>query len=89
MILSLVEWVFRILYLLIFIYVIASWFPNLQEHPSFRLIEDIVNPLIRPIRRVLHPYQRNLPIDFSPMVLMILLWFIEGFVLRLLLSMGF
>ena len=32
-------------------------------------IYALTEPLLRPIRRALAPYQRNMPLDFSPLVL--------------------
>jgi YggT family protein len=43
-------------------------------HPVMRFIWDITEPLLAPIRRRL---PRTGPIDFSPLVLIFILWLIE------------
>lgn len=43
-------------------------------HPVMRFIWDITEPLLAPIRRRL---PRTGPVDFSPLVLIFVLWLIE------------
>lgn len=43
-------------------------------HPVMRFLYTITEPLLAPIRRRL-PYMG--PVDFSPMVLILLLWLVE------------
>jgi len=70
----------NVLELILFAYVILSWVQvagqvsrNVPRVPSgnpiVRFIEDVSGAMLRPIRRVLAPYQRNVPIDFSVIVL--------------------
>jgi YggT family protein len=49
-------------------------------HPVMRFIYQITEPLLGPIRRRLPPTSG---LDFSPLVLMIILWFLEQFLLQL------
>jgi YggT family protein len=59
----------NVLTILIFIWVIASWVLN-PYHPVREALDRIVEPLLAPIRRVL---PTTGAIDFSPMILMILI----------------
>lgn len=49
-------------------------------HPVMRFIYQITEPLLGPIRRRLPPTSG---LDFSPLVLMIILWIVEQFLLGL------
>ena len=53
-------------------------------HPLMRVLYDATEPLLAPIRRRLPPTG---PIDFSPMVLILLLWLVEQIVLYALRSL--
>ena len=59
----------NILTILIFIWVIASWILA-PYHPIREALDRIVEPLLAPIRRML---PMTGPVDFSPMLLMILI----------------
>jgi YggT family protein len=80
-----VFWLIRALFTL---YVLAlvcrSLLPLLgmsYAHPVMRFLWDITEPLLAPIRRRL---PATGPIDWSPMVLIIILWFVEWLVLQIL-----
>ncbi|HIE39033.1 MAG TPA: YggT family protein [Anaerolineales bacterium] len=51
-------------------------------HPVMRFLWDITEPLLAPIRRRLPPTG---PFDFSPLVLILILWLIEQILLWVLL----
>jgi YggT family protein len=70
--------------LLVVIQAILSYFTD-PYRPVRRTIDSIVNPFLNPIRRLI-PQTGNL--DFSPMVLIILLWVLERVLQGLLLSLG-
>jgi YggT family protein len=80
---DIVRLVFELLTLLVFVSVILSYFMD-PYHPVRRGIDNIVEPMLLPIRRVL-PTAGML--DFSPMVLMILLQFVSRFIVALLSSL--
>ena len=50
---------------------LLSWFPNAGNNSFGRLVVQITEPLLGPVRRFM---PRNLMIDFSPMVVIILLY---------------
>ncbi len=76
----------------IIIQVILSWIsllgsqPFLSSHPLVRLLYQLSEPVIRPIRRLLPPISG---LDLSPMVAMILLIFINKLLYDFLLLAGF
>jgi YggT family protein len=69
----------NVLTILVFIWVITSWFLA-PYHPIREALGRVVEPLLAPIRRVL---PTTGPIDFSPMVLIIGLWLAERVLLGL------
>lgn len=68
----LIDAVATILYLLIFARILLSWFPISPWNPVMRWLRRIVDPILRPFRRVLPTFGG---IDFSPLlaILVILL----------------
>ena len=63
--------------LVVFVYVFLSWIVFSTQNQTVRRIYwisgQIVDPVLQPIRSVLQPLSRNIGIDFSPIVLLILL----------------
>ncbi len=58
---------------------ILSWFQPDPRNPLVRLLHAIVDPLLLPVRAVLPPMGG---MDFSPMVVMIILWILRGMLAR-------
>jgi YggT family protein len=54
----------------LFIYVLLSWFGDRRSSPMAVLLGDLVEPLLRPVRRVLPPISG---LDLSPLVVLLLL----------------
>ena len=54
--------------LVMLVWVVASWVPQLRRHSALRWVERLCEPLLRPVRRVL-PVSGG--IDFSPMVVLL------------------
>jgi YggT family protein len=77
---NLVEW---ILILLVFVSVILSYFMD-PYHPVRRGVDRVVEPMLSPIRRIV-PLVGML--DFSPLVLIILIQLTSGLLVRLLSSL--
>jgi YggT family protein len=80
MIYVIIHWILQVLILVVVIQAILSFFMD-PYHPVRRTIDLIVNPFLNPIRRVVPPI-RNL--DFSPLVLIILLQVLDGILRRFL-----
>ncbi len=77
---------FSLMNLAIFLRVILSWLPVLDpRHPAMRLLDDLTEPILAPVRRIL---PQAGPIDFSPFVALLLLGLIQRVVVSLLLGWG-
>lgn len=74
----------QILILLVILSVILSYFLD-PYHPIRRGLDRIVEPMLNPIRRVV-PLVGML--DFSPLVLMILIQIVGSLLVRLLISLS-
>jgi YggT family protein len=73
----------NVLTILVFIWVIASWILA-PYHPVREALDRIVEPLLAPIRRLL---PMTGPVDFSPMVLIILIFVAARILNSLILSL--
>ena len=70
----------QILVLLVFISVILSYFMD-PYHPIRRGVDNIVAPMLSPIRRVVPPVGM---LDFSPLVLILLIQLVRSLLVSLL-----
>ncbi len=73
----------QILVLLVFVSVILSYFMD-PYHPIRRGVDNIVEPMLLPIRRIMPTIGM---FDFSPLVLILLIQFGARFLISLLLSL--
>jgi YggT family protein len=73
----------QILVLLIVVSVILSYFMD-PYHPIRRTLDRIIEPMLAPIRRVVPLVGM---IDFSPLILIVLVQLIGNLLIRLLLSL--
>jgi len=80
---NLVHWFIQLFILLIIVQAILSFFMP-PYHRVRQVIDRIVNPFLQPIRRFI-PTTGGL--DFSPMVLIILLYILDSILTRLFLSL--
>ena len=78
---SFIRLIFQYLTLIIFVDVILSFFMP-PYHKVRQLLDKIVDPMLQPIRRII-PAIGN--IDFSPIVLLLVLQLMEYLILRILL----
>ena len=67
------------LYIAVIAHVVLSYFLD-PYHPARQFLDRIVGPLLNPIRRLLPPMGM---FDFSPLVLLLILQFITGFVVKI------
>jgi len=67
---------------IVFLDIIVGFFLT-PYHPLRRTLDSVVNPLLAPIRRILPPVGM---LDFSPMVLLVLVWVAERVLVGLLTS---
>jgi YggT family protein len=74
----------QLLVLLVIVSVILSYFMD-PYHPIRRAIDSVVEPLLAPIRRIV-PLIGML--DFSPLILIILLQVVSNLIIRILISLS-
>jgi YggT family protein len=79
--------VFQTYYFVLLARVVMSWVRLPSSHPVMSTLGPIVygltEPLLRPIRNLLRPYQGGVPIDFSPLLLMLAIGLVQGLLMRL------
>lgn len=81
-IISVIQALFQILTLLVLASAVLSFF-MLPSHPVRVFVDRLVDPMLMPIRRIVPPVQS---MDFSPVILIILLNIVEYFLVSLLSS---
>ena len=72
----------NLLVLLIIIRALLSWFMQLGRDPLTRLLLDITDPILTPIRNLTSRIVPGIPIDFSPIIAIMALQFLAGLVLK-------
>lgn len=74
---SLLSRLIEIYMLIVIVNVLLSWVvfgtQNSVVRQIYAFTGQLVNPLLEPIRSVLQPMSRNIGIDFSPIILLVLL----------------
>lgn len=58
---------------------LISWVSPDPYNPIVQMLRRLTEPVLRPIRRVLSPYQAGL--DFSPLVAILVIQFVERVIL--------
>ncbi len=79
MILRVISGVLNAYMLLVLIYALVSWIPNLKGSNFEKWVGTLVEPALKPIRQLLQPLQGKAGIDFSPAVLIMVLYIIQRF----------
>ena len=79
---QLISMMSNLLIILIFVWVILSWILP-PYHPVREALDRIVEPMLVPIRRIVPMVGM---MDFSPMILMILIELISGVLIKVVLS---
>jgi YggT family protein len=81
---SIINAIFTIFYLLILAHIVISWVRPNPYHPVWepiiRVVNGVIDPLINPLRRILPPLGG---LDFSPMILLIVARLIQGALINL------
>lgn len=75
LLLAVFEVIFKAFSIILLIYCISSWVIRDPFNKFMRGLSIIVDPVLDPVRNVVRriPFLRDLPIDFSPLILMLLL----------------
>lgn len=74
--------IFRLYEVIVIVRVIVSWIQVDSYHPVIRFVHAVTEPVMAPIRNLL-PTER-IGIDFSPLIVLLLLEMIKNFLLRML-----
>jgi len=82
---GLVRFLFEIYSFILLARVLLSWFQVDPYNPIVRLLHQLTEPVLAPIRRLL---PMTGPIDFSPILAFILILVVEQIVVSMLLSLG-
>lgn len=75
MLVQFVDWGIEALMLLILVSSVMSWVRPDPRNPLVKALNGIVEPILLPIRSLLPAMG---PLDLSPMVAMLLLWFLQS-----------
>lgn len=78
-----VHFAFEIYYILVLANILLSWFPIVRGNAITTFIYEMTEPYLRIFRRML-PISPRMPIDFSPILAIIVLTMIESLVTRVL-----
>jgi len=82
---SLIDTAFTLYRWIILVRIIMSWLPNVDYYnPLVRFIYDITEPVLAPFRRLLPSVGG---IDFSPILVFLVLDFVRRIVLQLLIAL--
>jgi YggT family protein len=80
----LINFVINIYTFLIVIRAIISWVNPDPYNPVVRMLDKFTEPILYPIRKVLWRVTGNLPIDFSPLIAIVLIQIVGSFLVRML-----
>ena len=75
----------RVYELLFIVRAILSWFPTVDLGGIMDFIYSVTEPVLAPIRSVLHsiPFFRNFPLDFSVLIAFLLIDVIRTLILKI------
>jgi len=75
MIKAILSLIINVLIVLVLVHAIGSWIPQIRKSGFYKRLDNIVEPILRPIRRILPTYAN---VDFSPLVLLLILYLIKS-----------
>ena len=77
---SAVYWLINLVSILIVIRALISWLPLSEDNKINAFLITMTEPVIAPIRKLLSRFEftQEVPIDFSPMIAILVLWVISG-----------
>jgi YggT family protein len=78
---SLVLWIINALTILIFVRSILSWFIQDPDHPMMKILIDLTEPILRPIRRMM---PQTAGFDLTPLAAIIGLQVLQRIIFSLL-----
>lgn len=77
-----VDFILSVLFWLIIIDAVLSFFPAAQNNKFYFFVRKMVEPFLSPIRKLLNKFEfsKNIPLDFSPFIALILIQFLRWIV---------
>lgn len=89
---SLIAWLVDLYVVLLVLRAVLSFLSMTSQRrlpwPLVKFVYDVTEPLLQPVRNALRRYQSNSPLDFSPLVLVLLLQLLAAVATRLLSPLG-
>ncbi len=70
--------------ILIILEAVLSWFPSAHAYRITEVISSLVNPVLNPIRNLIP----HIGVDISPIIAIVVLYFLDNFVVRAIYRMG-
>ena len=67
---------------------VITWFPVPPWHPAVKILRTLTEPVYERIRRFMPGTIRNTGIDFTPAIVILLLFLLNGVVFRSLIEFG-
>ncbi|MEP6774868.1 MAG: YggT family protein [Chloroflexota bacterium] len=80
-IVSIIVWLLNLLNLMIIVRALLSWFYPVGRDPWTRLLVDLTEPILAPIRSALSRLL-SLPLDLSPIAAILLISFLQNMLAR-------
>lgn len=71
---------FSLLELTIFIECIASWIPQIQGNKFIGIIHNFVYPILEPFKKLQNRFSPGLPMDFSPIIALLVINLLRGII---------
>jgi len=84
LLITIVNSIFRVLVIIVFIYTLLGYFLD-RRNTIYQMVGQIVEPMLIPIRKVVPNFGG---LDFSPLVLMLLLQFLNMIIVAILRGIG-
>lgn len=78
--------IFTIYSFIVIIAAVISWVNPDPYNPIVRFLYRVTEPLLRPIRKLL-PFR--LPVDISPLILLLIIYFLQRFLISSLIELGY
>lgn len=80
---------FNLLYIILFVRVALTWVPNGRDSAFFKVVDSIIGPLLYPIQKMVRksPISRTtMMIDFSPVVLGMVMSVVQALIQTMLMA---
>ncbi|HHW20107.1 MAG TPA: YggT family protein [Thermodesulfovibrio thiophilus] len=83
---NILDIVFTIYTFIIVIAAVISWVNPDPYNPIVRFLYGVTEPVLRPIRKLM-PFR--LPVDISPLILLLIIFFLQKFLVASLVELGY